>query len=178
MAQAGTVTVSGGGNMTPAKRLIMMGFKPENMLVYNPTTWAEWTKTAGVVGDATGLEFSELVGSYRKASLTGAFKPNTAYGLLFNVVSSDVTCIFFVSRTGTAFNVRALDTLTGHQSHIITTKSVIDSNRFMIELGEGTTSNNTIKIENIRLFELPTGSEIEADFANLTADQLNAKYPF
>ena len=31
MAQAGTVTVSGGGNVTPAKRLIMMGFKPGKM---------------------------------------------------------------------------------------------------------------------------------------------------
>lgn len=31
MAQAGTETVSGGGNVTPAKRLIMMGFKPENV---------------------------------------------------------------------------------------------------------------------------------------------------
>ena len=164
--------------MTPAKRLIMMGFKPENMLVYNPTTWAEWTKTAGVVGDATGLEFSELVGAYRKASLTGAFKPNTAYGLLFNVVSSDTTGIFYVSQSNTAFNARGLSTLTGHQSHIITTKSVIDSNIFMIELAGGSTTGNTIKIENIRLFELPAGSEIEADFANLTADQLNAKYPF
>jgi len=31
MAQAGTVTVLGGGNVTPAKRLIMMGFKPKNV---------------------------------------------------------------------------------------------------------------------------------------------------
>jgi len=31
MAQAGTVTVSGGGNVTPAKRLIMMGSKPKNV---------------------------------------------------------------------------------------------------------------------------------------------------
>jgi hypothetical protein len=31
MAQAGMVTVSGGGNVTPAKRLIMMGFNPGEM---------------------------------------------------------------------------------------------------------------------------------------------------
>lgn len=32
MAQAGTVTVSGGGNVTPAKRLIMMGRRYKNAL--------------------------------------------------------------------------------------------------------------------------------------------------
>jgi hypothetical protein len=35
-----------------------------------------------------------------------------------------------------------------------------------------------VKIADIRIFELPSGSQIESDFTNLTADQLAVKYPF
>jgi hypothetical protein len=35
-----------------------------------------------------------------------------------------------------------------------------------------------IKFKDIRMYELPVGSQIAIDFANDTADVLNAKYPF
>lgn len=39
-------------------------------------------------------------------------------------------------------------------------------------------AGNKIKLEKFRIYELPTGSTIEADFTSLTADELAIKYPF
>ena len=49
MAQAGTVTVSGGGNVTPAKRLIMMGRRYKNALTNGNFTngFEGWRERSG-----------------------------------------------------------------------------------------------------------------------------------
>jgi hypothetical protein len=39
-------------------------------------------------------------------------------------------------------------------------------------------SAGKVELGKYRVFELPAGSQIEWDFENLGADQLDAKYPF
>ena len=64
----------------------------------------------------------------------------------------------------------------GNFKFIVTTKEDLSSSDFWqagIPSGSG-----KIVFGDIRVFELPSGSEIESDFTNLTADQLAIKYPY
>jgi hypothetical protein len=164
---------------TPAKMLIMMGFKPINMLVYTPSTWAEWEKPAGVVGDSTGLEWTSNSSAWQECKLPTNIKTSTKYGFLYSVVSTtfatDLTSDVSFAFPTTPFPT----TTTGNKKVVMTSKATITTNKLTIRkslLAE--TSGNKVKIKDLRLFELPTGSQIESDFTNLTADQLTAIYPY
>lgn len=157
--------------------------RPKNLLVYNPITWAEWTKTAGVTGDASGLEFTLNNTVAQTATLNNtAFKNSTKYGILYNIVSNSLAISIVELKnkdlSDTYPRIANSGSGTGNKNVVFTTKANITNNRFV--LGDGSLVDNglKVKIKDIRAFELPAGSEIEADFTNLTADQLNAKYPF
>ena len=152
-------------------------YRLKNELVYNPGTWAEWTKT-NAVGDSSGLEltvFNELTDAYILTNL----KANTKYGILLNVVLNELT-FTFITELG-AFQVNQLLVpagATGNKKVVLTTLSNITNNRFYIKRSELESAPKKIKLKDISVFELPAGSEIEADFTNLTADQLAVKYPW
>jgi hypothetical protein len=163
--------------MTPAKMLIMMGRWWRNELVYNPTTWAEWTKSGTVVADATGIQLTSVNNVAASITLPTNLKSNTKYGVLYNCITLQWTATWVMSSTS-AFPSIVLPTSTGMVKTTATTDNPITSNNVQLFLRSALGQTDTAKLTDIRLFELPTGSQIETDFTNLTADQLNALYPF
>jgi len=150
-------------------------FKLKNEAVYTPSTWAEWTKTNSATANATGLEFP--VG-YSTGVLNTNFKTSTKYGFLYSVVSSTLAASkFYLDGNPYAFNFAYLPQTAGNQKIIKTTLATITLNRLYLSRQDDATGN-TIKLKDIRIFELPAGSQIETDFTNLTADQLNQLYPW
>jgi hypothetical protein len=63
----------------------------------------------------------------------------------------------------------------GLNKWISTTKSSFTQNVLLISSLD---AGKAIMLRIIRVFELPTGSQIEWDFANLSADELNNLYQF
>jgi hypothetical protein len=151
----------------------------KNELVYNRDTWIDVTKASGVTGDATGLEFtSDGVTSTITATFQNTPKSNTKFGLLYTIVNTSISSGSLRvgnSMTGTAFN---LPNALGNNKSVFTTQQVVPS-PFRIYLSGGIEpAGNKIKLRDMRIFELPAGSEIESDFNTLTADQLAEKYPY
>lgn len=150
----------------------------KNGVYYSPSTWAEWSKSAGVVGDATGID---LPTDSHSIVMTGcSFKPSTNYGILYNVVSSTLTANdFYVFGGGAGYSFPTsvvAPRVVGNNKVVQSTGASITYNEFLFfALGS---AGKSIKLKDIRVLELPTSSQIETDFTNLTADQLNAKYPF
>jgi hypothetical protein len=168
--------------MTPAKRLIMMGFRPVNILNYNPTTWAEWTKTDGVVGDATGLEFTLNNTSIVSATLNTTFENNTKYLFLYEIVSNGLisSVLEIKSKRIVDSYPRIADASggTGNKKIVFTTITSITNNQLIIGDGSLIDNGTKVKVTKLRAYKCPVGSQIAWDADNLTADQLNAKYPF
>lgn len=145
---------------------------PRNLLHYNPTTWAEWT-IVRVIGGSDGIEFQANGIATSTAYCDMSIMSGKKYGFLYAVVSNTIVNAFGL---GDAFNWGQLSKTIGNNKYVETavgsTNSVIIYTQIAAE-----PSGNKIKLKDIRVFELPAGSQIEADFTNLTADQLNAKYP-
>jgi hypothetical protein len=150
-----------------------------NETIYNPTTWAEWVKDAGVVGDSTGLEWT-LSGSSQNGFLTTNLKTNTKYGVLYNVVSNGLVSNALSlgnELTGTYPSLVNPGDI-GNKKITITTAATITTNKMRITKGNLLDVGLKVKLKDIRVIELPAGSQIESDFTNITADQLAAKYTY
>lgn len=154
---------------------MLKGVPKGNEVVYNTDTWAEWSKS-GAICDATGAEITSNGVDWKSITAPTSIKLSTKYGFLCYVVSSSLTQIF---RGGgdTALPPFTIGSTVGNQKAVVTSKAVITTNSLIIYPNNTEPANNKIKIRDIRVFELPTGSQIESDFANLTADQLAVKYP-
>jgi hypothetical protein len=156
------------------------GMTLKNELNYNNETWAEWTKPSGVAADATGIEFTAN-GLDLIAYLPAEFKSSTKYGILVMCASNNtaITGLRIGSNlTGSSVPLVGAG-LIGNFKQILTTSSSIASNQFRIYLSASETFGLKAKLApSIRIFELPTGSEIESDFNTMTADQLAIKYPY
>jgi hypothetical protein len=184
-------TVSGYGTVTLPKNAAngqfsdvrIKGRTLKNELNYNRDTWAEWTKSAGVVADATGIEITADGANYVSAIIGGSFKPSTKYGILLYCVSSSLTDgVYFGGISTLDFSNIGISNIripVGNYRVITTSKPDLSAGKnFRVSVKNTETNGNKIKLRDIRVFELPTGSEIEADFTNLTADQLAQKYPY
>ena len=138
----------------------------------------------GVTGDNTGLEFifSASVNPY--ARLNMAFKGSTKYGILVTIISNTLS----LSRLQIGSNLTGLFVnlvnggVTGNVKTIITTQAAITNKWLQFNQGPLGDDGLKVKIKDIRAFELPTGSQIETDFANATTqaqiDALCQKYPY
>lgn len=148
----------------------------KNMAKYNPVTWVEWTKV-GVVANSAGIEFTAVGNSSGSIKLTGTtFKISTKYGFIYNVVNNTMTGN--VGLDGSVFSYNMLPKVVGNNKLVVTSNGTITTNQLYIYNQLTTeTEGHTIKFKNFRVFELTPGSQIESNFTNLTADQLNAKYP-
>lgn len=145
---------------------------------YAASTWAEWTTSgATVTKDSTGISMT-ITGSTMYLVFSGlALKVSTKYGILYNVISkSGYSALQF------DHNYNSLNAITGGISTAIgNNKGITWSSNVpfnLVTIYRSGAVGDSIKIKEIRIFELLTGSQIEADFTNLTADQLVAKYPF
>jgi hypothetical protein len=151
----------------------------KNEVKYNPDIWAEWAKGSGVVGDSTGLSFTADGINLRNATLSPCyFKSNTKYGVLFNMITN--TSAWFELDPNNFLGAYLRITGIGNIKNVFTSKSTISTNSIQfLQSATPTNINGMVsKIKDIRIFQLPAGSQIESDFNNLTADQLAVKYPF
>ena len=152
---------------------------------YTPATWAEWTKNgSGYTLSNNCLNITSDGATVDPTfTLNTSLKNSTKYGVLINVLTNNINRPIYINRfyTGDVItNFVPINTV-GNIKCVFTTKINITNNVLNIGLygGAGLSPNGSvITIKDIRIFELPTGSKIEADFTNLTADELTAKYTF
>lgn len=159
---------------TPAPNEVITNKTP-----YNTTTWAEWVAgSVPLTKSATGLEFTGDGVNYPTAYINTSLKTSTKYLILLNIVSNNTNTNLSISTylTGNSTYL-ANPNVTGNIKSIITTQATIATNRLRFEVNIPA-NGLKMKIKDVRVFELPVGSKIEADANALTADQLNAKYPF
>jgi len=145
---------------------------------YTPATWAEWVRYGATTADSTGLEFTADGNTTNFLSFNTTLKPSTNYGVLFNVVSSTLTGQLSIPPTQALLNGINFTSTSGNKKGTDTTGATITTNVIQFKTAVVESSGIKVKLKNIRIFELPSGSQIKTDFANLTADQLVAKYTF
>ncbi|NLX80043.1 MAG: hypothetical protein GXZ03_00535, partial [Proteiniphilum sp.] len=159
------------------------GMTLKNELNYNRDTWEEWTLTGLNKVEDGALVIKRTTSSSNAVLSNTKFKPNTKYGFLTLVkstVGTDVSKIScyddaFAGATAADAPLDSFFSEVGNRKLVLTSKQTIDKNRLFIR----TNSNDVeVKIKDLRVFELPTGSEIENDFNTMTADQLAIKYPY
>lgn len=144
---------------------------------YNPTTWAGWTKSSLVtILDNQLVYTSDGTTDYVYAFLPGlAMKTSTKYGLLYNIAGKTYTGSLAMLDSSALSG--GIPNAVGNNKVILTSPASFPNNRVGFRFYVNT-AGNSIAIKDIRIFELPSGSQIEADFETLTADELAAKYPF
>ena len=152
-----------------------------NMLVYTASSWVEWTYNALVTAGAAGMEFT-IGDAWCSATIPAGLSVNTNYGILYEIVSNSLSTLGLMTNsdlfTSAWFKLVDVSQAAGYHKLTKTSKSSITTNVFRI-LQSGSGSDGTkAKIKDIRIFELPVGSQIATDFANDTAATLNTKYPF
>ena len=162
-------------NASGGVEAVLSGLTLENELNYTRDTWAEWTLSASASADATGLTLVGNGTQYIVTYVNTAFKPSTKYGALYNIKSVNLSSNLY---GGNVFSTPALTKNLGNNKAVLTSISSISQNRWTFQISSSETSSNSIKIKDIRVFELPSGSEIESDFTDLTADELTLKYPY
>lgn len=152
---------------------------PTNMAVYTASTWAEWTKTAGCTADATGMTLTATSGTNIGGALNTSLATSTKYGILINILSSNLVVGLRLEMflTGGAVVLTSGST-SGSIKNVITTSASLANNIFKLITSSGETTGRVIKVADIRVFALASGSQIETDFTNLTGAALNTKYPY
>ena len=78
--------------------------RPNNELVYTPSTWAEWTLTNGATRVATEIELTPYEQSIVSAWINTTLKNNTKYGIIFNIVSNTLNGNMRVGTSGRAIS--------------------------------------------------------------------------
>jgi hypothetical protein len=160
--------------------VVMQGRTLKNELIYNRETWAEWASNPSnaITKDSSGLTITQDGTSYLVVYLNDTkYKDNTKYGLLINFVQVENKPIQLVAGGPSSLGNTADHTIkTLGNNKIIFTTGTIANNRQHIYIPKENTG--TWKFRDIRVFELPAGSEIESDFEAMTADQLATKYPY
>jgi len=154
-------------------------YRPRNVVAYNPTTWAEWTIEG--VGSTKGINGVHLVaqGSTDMSIFSTNCKSNTKYGLLYNVTETTLSSDLILPAIGSIQStMMIIPKAISNNKAIFTTINPIVTNTFRLACSASNLDGGYINFKDIRIFELPTSSLIETDFTNLTADQLNTKYPF
>lgn len=167
-------------NVLLKKIVFSQGIFPKTKTYYTPSTWVEWA-TSNATGYPSGMMITFKSGTYASATKVTSLKPSTKYLLLFNVAANNLsTQKLYLSNTLTGSYVIAVspgDPI-GNVKLILTTQATITTNSLMLSslvLGD---EGLTIQINNIRIIELPIGSMLLQDATNMSADQLNTKYPF
>lgn len=148
---------------------------------YTPSTWAEWEiDTQGTfIRDSTGMKMIADGVNFIDVKIPMNFKISTRYGVILNVVEkTTIHQIGFRSGESGAFTGQNITLVVGNNKTTFTTNTALTSTLVWFYLREIEPAGNYIKLKDIRIFELPTGSQIETDFNTLTADQLAAKYTF
>lgn len=148
----------------------------KNEVAYD-STWTGWN-TGSAEKDGTYL-IVENAASSMMLSRQISLKPSTKYGILVHVTDNTSVKLSYPFLGMGSFpesdsiNLQPGDT--GLFKLVATTNSAITDNAIYAYFPA---DNGRVSFGNYRVFELSTESQIEQDFASLTADQLNTKYPF
>ena len=141
---------------------------------YTPATWTEWVTTCQTVTyDSTGISF--LSNGCQANIPWTSVKASTKYGILWNCVSKTSGGLYIGGGTSVFTDFLQKNSI-GNNKYVATTMTDITARNKIFNLWAS--GKSQFKLKDIRVFELPTGSQIEADFTNLTADELSAKYTF
>jgi len=160
--------------------IVMKGRSLKQELNYNRDTWSEWIGITGTTVQ-NGLLVIENNASWLYPRLTAKFKPNTKYGILLyvktntRVASTDVFTGASDYPFAQADRISLTQGQTGFFKKVATTQGNIINNQYYSGFAPDT---GKIEFGDIRIFELPVGSEIESDFNTMAADQLAVKYPY
>lgn len=154
----------------------IFGRSLKNELNYTLATYAEWAKS-NAIADSIGIEITANSTWSAFSHIATTLRTSTKYGVLYNVISTNLTKPLYFGSLGYPFSTTVSKTI-GNNKFSGTSASSFSINRIQFGLDIAEPVGNKIKLSNIRVFELPTGSEIESDFTNLTADQLAIKYPY
>ena len=146
----------------------------KNELNYNRDTWAEWVVT-GESSKGNGLITLNRTTENAYIQLDTSLKPNTKYGFLLNVISTNANIGSITNDTDAFANASFDLSSIGNKKIIKTSLSTITNNKIA---WRSLNTNIFVQMKDIRAFELPVGSEIETDFNTMTADQLAIKYPY
>lgn len=178
MTDVATMTLTQNGIVLRSGDPNRITYTYHNELQYTPSTWAEWSKNSGGAFDSTGASITADGSTWQNIWLLNTqFKTSTKYGLLYNVVSNTLTQPFDIGSGVTAFTDTSISKTVGNNKFVVTSQSSITTNECLFHIMNTEPAGNSIKIKDIRVFELPPGSQIETDFNTLTADQLASKYP-
>ena len=148
---------------------------PRNLLHYDPVTWAEWTLSARNSVSGNALTFTPDGINTTSANIAAIAKTNTKYGVILNVPARGSSYFEFDFGSSIGAGGFYANLSVGNNKIVGTTGASIASNRFTLYQGV-VPVGQICTIRDIRVFELPTGSQIEADFTNLTGDALAVKY--
>jgi hypothetical protein len=156
--------------------------KPKNELVYNRDTWDEWSNAlGGITKSSAGITITFSDAAYRYTSLSVPdIKSTTKYGILYSIKANTLSAkkVVGLYELTNDFIDMVISGETGNKKLTITTMADITSKIFVIQQNGLGDADLSVLFDAFRMFELPAGSQIETDFANFTADQLDAKYPF
>ena len=150
----------------------------KNELNYNRETWEEWRglDPTFVVNNYLVIEGNEQA---VQINLPTDFKPDTKYGVLVYVRSNNRTSYTYISlptaNRPIPSNLTIYEGETGNFKFTTVTATEFIYNQWWFYAGP---DSGKIELGDLRVFELPEGSEIENDFETMTADQLALKYPY
>ena len=152
----------------------------KNETTYNRDTWAEWsfTNAQNAIKNSEGLSLENTTSAGMTTYILTKVKPLTKYGILFYVIINTFEATFYSRLADVVASPTIVigNRVTGNIKTTITVGEIITMNRFT--LGANGSGTGELKLKDVRIFELPAGSQIESDFTNLTADQLATRYPY
>lgn len=164
-------------NFTPGIiKPTLQGRTLKNELDYTASTYGEWNNLGAYVAVDSGcLKITGHTGG-QSSRVTTAVKPSTKYGLLVDIVENTTAVNFYtMSLIYSSITISNGVSDIGNKKAVFTTNASITTNAFGFYTDA---TSGYVKFRNIRLFELPSGSEIESDFTNMDANSLALKYPF
>lgn len=178
-------TVSGIGMVSLPKNaasgqvsVTLRGRSLKNELNYDRSSLTGWSKALATIENNQIVFTGDGVNTAYALKSDCTFETNTKYGMLLSVFSNDSGQVLkFNNNQLLNDQSYSLGSTSGNKKVVFTTKSSITINHadfHCYNMPNGT----KIKFGDIRMFELPAGSEIETDFNTLTADQLAQKYPY
>lgn len=156
--------------------IAVKNYMHKSEVAFNPDTWAEWTVGSAVTKSPDGLTI--VAPNNDNVSMNTALKPSTKYGVLLYVIENTATAYLRVISgriTSNSFSITTVGS-TGNAKTVFTTLATITENKFITDFNSLATGY--IKIKDIRIFELPAGSEINTDFTNMPVNELANKYPY
>lgn len=148
---------------------------------YDRDTWSGWISNMSTwTKSRNGLVLPATNGSWTYIQFPTAIKPNVKYGLLINVVSNTLTTGVTIDPNAFIAPVASMAQIAGGETGIIkrtfTSIANIATNALRIVEGLNDTTGNAITLKDVRLFELPLGSQIDEDFSDLLPAELDTKY--